>query len=120
LPSPYQYPWVNFNLTPTSGIDSTNTLVFGSPNHCIVDSIFVCNTTDQEIFIDVTVLAERVVDEPTTTYIVKNYLLRKSEGVELIKESVINMEAGDLMYAKSDFADNTFDCMVSHRQLLEE
>lgn len=120
LPSPYQYPWVNFNLAPTSAIDSTPALVFGSDNNCIIDSIFVCNTTEQEIFIDITILSERIIDEPVTTYFVKNYLLQKSASAELVKESVINLQAGDLMYAKSDFSNNTFDCMISYRQLLEE
>lgn len=119
LSSPYQWPWVNFNLAPTADIDSTNTLIFGSQSNCIVDSIFVCNTSPQDIYIDITILAERVIDDPTTTYIVKKYLLKKSEGVELIKESVINLQSGDTMYAKSDFADNTFDCMISYRELLE-
>lgn len=120
MPSPYQYPWVNFNLAPTSTIDSTPSLVFGSDNNCIIDSIFVCNTTEQEIFIDITILSERIIDQPVTTYFVKNYLVPKSGSAELIKESVLNLQAGDLMYAKSDFANNTFDCMISYRQLLEE
>jgi hypothetical protein len=118
LSSPYQYPWVSFNLAPTANIDSTPLLVFGSESNSIVDSIFVCNTTDQEIFVDITTLSERNL-QPITTYIVRNFLLPGYGSAELIKESVINLEAGDIIYANSDFSGNLFDCMISYRQLLE-
>jgi hypothetical protein len=118
LPSPYQYPWVNFGLEMTPNIDSTPTLVFGKPNNSIVDTIVLCNTTEQDIFIDIKILGERD-DVPITVYRVNNYLIPKLGSAQILGESMI-LQAGDLLYANSDFADNTFDCMISYRQLLEE
>jgi len=120
LGSPYQYPWVNFNSSPTTAVDSTPLILFGAANNSIVDSIFVCNTSGREIFVNLYLLTER--DPPTAinTFIEFNLQILKDQKIELIKGSVLNMQAGDLMYGYSDFSGNTFDCIVSYRQLLEE
>jgi len=123
LASPYQYPWVDFFSSLTSSIDSTPLIVCGKEKTSIVDSIFVCNTTEQDIFVDVTILGERD-SVATTVYRVKNHLLPKNGSAELISvnqvDSVLILQAGDLLYANSDFSGNTFDSIVSGRQLLEE
>lgn len=124
MASPYQYPWVNFFSTPTASIDSTSTLIGGAISTSIIDSIYVCNTSDQDIFIDITILAERNLT-PITTYRIKKFFLPKNESAELISpthnqvNSVLILETGDTLFGNSDFSGNTFDCVVSGRQLLE-
>jgi hypothetical protein len=123
LASPYQYPWVNFFSDPTSAIDSTPIIVCGKTHTSIIDSIFVCNTTDQDIFIDITKLSERNL-VPITTYRKRKFLIPANGSADLItanqEDSLLILEAGDLLYANSDFSGNTFDCEVSGRQLLED
>lgn len=116
---PFSYPWVNFLMSPAKSIDSTPTFVFGSVYDCVIDSIFVCNTTDQDIYIDAYILAERnLVAE--NNYIAKKLLLTKNASDDLVKLSSLQMQAGDIFYINSDFSGNTFDCLVSYREIREE
>lgn len=117
MPSPYQYPWVNFDLEPTANIGSTPELIFGKTHTSILDSIVLCNNTDQDIFVDIQLLCERnEIAIPVNRY--RNVLITKFGTVQLLEESMI-MRAGDLMYANSDFQDHRFDSMISFRELLE-
>jgi hypothetical protein len=116
LASPYQWPWVDYRLEITPQIGSTPQLVFGKPVTCILDSIVLCNTTDQEMFIDMYVL--RPGDTPITVYRVNNLLIPKRSSIQVI-EKPMTVEGNDLFYAKSDYDNNLFDCMISNRQLLE-
>lgn len=119
MASPYQYPWVNFNLYPTSSIDSTPAIAFPASYNSIVDSIFICNTTKHDALVSLYILSERVPPTAVETYFVNRYLVPKWENVELMKGSVMNLQAGDLLYAFSDNTIHEFDCLVSYRQLLE-
>lgn len=118
IEEPFSLPWVNFLMAPATSIDSTPTLVFGSTHDCIIDSVFVCNTSDQEIFADLYTLTERNL-VATSNYIARKVTMPKYATEELIKSAVINMPAGDLLYINSDFSGNTFDCLVSYREIIE-
>lgn len=116
---PFSYPWVNFLMSPARSIDSTPTLVFGSVYDSVIDSVFVCNTTDHDIYIDTYLLTERsLVAE--NNYIAQKLLLTRNASEDLIKLSSLQMQAGDLFYINSDFSGNTFDCLVSHREIREK
>jgi hypothetical protein len=117
---PFSYPWVNFMMTPLRLIDSTPTLSFGSVHDCIIDSIYACNLSGQEMFLDVYTLTERnLVAE--NNYIARRENLKKDETKDLIfNHSSLQMQAGDLLYINSDFAGNPFDCLVSYREIRKE
>ena len=128
MPSPTSYPWVNFLSTPTVAISSTPQSIFGTnylgSNHaCIIDSIFICNTSNQDIFIDIYTLTERLINNvltAQTTYRFNKVLIVKKMTKELIGGAGFNMEQGDLLFAKSDFSGNRFDSAVSYRELREQ
>ncbi|MGN6560759.1 MAG: hypothetical protein ACTHJ2_09570 [Candidatus Nitrosocosmicus sp.] len=116
--SPYQYPWVKFGSVMTAGIDSSETLLYTAPAATIIDSIIATNTTDQDIFIDLRTLRVDG-DEPHVAY---RRLVEKNNSIELLPstQSILTLEPGDFVYAKSDFSNNLFDCIMSYRQLLED
>lgn len=126
MPSPYQYPWVNFGSVLVQSINSTELLLYTAPAVTIFDSILVTNTTNQDIFIDFRILGERtspdgdvpVVQKP---FLAKSRLVEKNSSIELLPttQSIVILEAGDFAYVNSDFSGNTFDCIISYRQLLE-
>lgn len=116
--SPYQYPWVDFNRWNIAGIDSTPVLLFGSQAHCIVDSVYITNTSDREIFVDLTRLSEDEDEVQVTTYRRKRFLLKAYESAELI-DSTFFLKGGDTIFANSDSTGNLFDCSGSVRVLLE-
>ncbi len=125
MPSPYQYPWVKFGSITVANIDSSEQLLYTAVNATIFDSIIVTNTTKQEIFIDFSMLTERLIDgEPVNQkpFVARNRLIEKYQSLELLPatQSILILEAGDFVYANSDFSNNTFDCIISYRQLLED
>jgi hypothetical protein len=126
LASPYQYPWVAFRSFLRQSIDSTEYLFYTAPVVTIFDSIIVTNTTNQEIFVDFTILGERIqpnIDDPQVEkpWLAYKRLVDKNQSIELLptSQSMVILEAGDFAYCNSDFSGNTFSCIVSGRQLLE-
>jgi len=122
---------VKFYSTPTSAINSTPILIYGAPVTSIVDSIIACNTCDQDIFVDVTLLTAGR-DEVTNTYIQKRFLIPQNSSADLAAflmnsnasnptsaNSTLILQNGDILYANSDLSGNTFDTLLSGRQLLE-
>lgn len=106
----------------TSNIGSTPIKIFGSQNSCFVDSISLCNTTNNDLYFDLKVLGER---EENNTFITKEAyhskkrLLKANETLELELGSLKMIESGDLFYANSDFSGNFFDVLISYRELKE-
>lgn len=116
---PFSYPWVNFLMNPFSSIGSTPQMIVGSQYPCVVDSILACNTTDQDIYIDLTILTERSL-VAQNNQIVKRLLLTKYKTEELLSLAPLGLQDGDLLYVNSDFSSNRFDCLVSYREIREE
>lgn len=116
---PFSYPWVNFLMTPLRFVGSTPALIFGSTYDCIIDSIFICNISGKEMFVDAYILTERnlVAQE---NYFAPREEFEKNQTKDLTGTSSLQMQAGDLLFVKSDFASNTFDCLVSYREIREE
>src|SRR6185437_7809934 len=107
-------------------IDSTEILFYTAPAVTIFDSIIATNTSENEIFIDFRILAERTQPEATDPFPEKPYvaykrLIKKYESIEVLpsSQSFVILQAGDFAYMNSDFSGNTFSCIVSGRQLLE-
>jgi hypothetical protein len=118
LATPTQYPWiVPFNV-PSQGVDSTPLLVCGASITTFVDSIYVCNTTSNDIFVNFYTLCERSM-VVTTTYRVNKFIVPRFASAEILTESCLTLQTGDLLYGFSDYSGNLFDCTVSGRQLLE-
>lgn len=121
MASPYQWPWVDYVRVPTPNIDSTPTIIFGKQATCIIDRVLLCNKTDQDIYVDIWVKTERLIDDnfvEQDTFTRKKLFITKFGSVQALEESEV-MESGDLMYANSDFSGNFFDCTISARLLLE-
>jgi hypothetical protein len=116
---PFSYPWVNFLMNPFGSIGSTPKLIFGSGYPCVIDSISVCNTTSEDIFIDLTVLTERNL-VAKSNQIAKRLLLPKYKTEELLQLASLEVQEGDLLYINSDFSSSKFDCLVSYRELRKE
>lgn len=121
------YPWVNFLETPRKGVSSNTLSIFGenylgSTYTCIIDSIFICNTTKRDIIINVYTIGERLIDGvltniPTFRY---NFVPIPTYGtIELIKGVGFNMLQGDLLYCYTNDPNNSCDTNVSYRELRE-
>jgi hypothetical protein len=95
----------------------------GSSHACIIDSIFVCNTTNRDIFVSVYTLTERLIDSVLTAQNTFKFFKRvvpALKTIELLEGAGFNMEQGDLLYAFSDQSSNLFDSNVSYRELREQ
>ncbi len=117
-PTPSSYPWVNFKLYPTSSVDSSPVLVFGTENAVMIDSLRLTNTSANPLLADVFILRE-VGSTGQNFYIAKQFSLPAASALELLDGSVLYLESGDTLWGNSDFSGNTYDCLISYRQLLE-
>ena len=115
-------PWVRYFSDPTPDIGSTPTLICLKQNAYIPRSIIVTNKNNQEIFVNVTRLQERLVNNvevPIESYECINVPVKPFERIDLIAGMAPAFEAGDSLSAYSDFSDNRFDCLVCGEELLE-
>jgi len=115
---PTSYPWVNFKLAVTIGIDSTPVLMFGLQQSAMIDSIRLTNTCGNPLLADVYILRE-VEGVATSSFIAYRFSLQAASALELLDGSVLYPEAGDTIWGNSDFSGNRFDSLISYRQLLE-
>lgn len=115
---PSSYPWVNFKLYPTSSVDSSPVLVLGTEQSVMMDSIRLTNTCGSPLLADVYLLRE-VESVGQAFFIARQFSLQADSALELLDGSVLYLEAGDTLWANSDFSGNTYDCLISYRQLLE-
>ncbi len=118
LTPPSSYPWVNFKLYPTSSVDSSPVLVFGTENAVMIDSLRLTNTSVNPLLADVFILRE-VGSTGQNFYIAKQFSLPAASALELLDGSVLYLESGDTLWGNSDFSGNRFDSLISYRQLLE-
>ncbi len=107
-------PFVEFKLYPTKNIGSTATIIFEVPKTCILDSIWLVNIVDTPIKIFSYILRE-VEKFPCANGILINPL----DNIDMLERTTFTMEAGDLLYAYSDFANNRFNSFISYRKLNE-
>jgi len=115
-------PFVIPKLEITPNVGSTPEKIFGSQQSCFIDSISLCNTTDDDLFFDIKVLGEREENNvlvPKEAYHSKKRLLKANETLELELGTLKMPQSGDLFYANSDFSGNRFDVLVSYRELTE-
>jgi hypothetical protein len=102
----------------TRQIDSTPQLIYGFDNASFVHSIFICNTTNKEIFVSLNTLEERG-DNVISPQLYQNQVFAPYETRDLLKGSVLIMQPGDLVYANSSFSGDRFDSHVSSLELTE-
>lgn len=114
MASPYIVP----KCVSTKDIDSTPLLIYGFDNSSFVDSIWLCNTTNKEIFITIQRLIERNLVTSTSNF-ANYYVMEPYESKEILKGSILNMEPGDLLYGFTSYSGDRFDSHVSSRLLTE-
>jgi hypothetical protein len=122
MPTVTTPPWVNYFNEPTTGVDSTPTLILGRQLPCIIRAMLLTNTTNQEIFIFVYFLQERLVNSietPIQTFFKYNFSLKPYESVDLIEGKAPFLQAGDTVWAYTDLSGNRFDCNVMGDELTE-
>lgn len=115
-------PFVSFKLQPTEQISSTPQLIFGSQVTCILDGLIIANQCDDRLLFSLYLLREDQSPTPTgaTQYmLVSNKPLEAQDSVDLLESKTLFLEAGDTLYAYSDYNSNVFNTFVSYRQLNE-
>ena len=124
---PSSYPWVNYNMTLTANIDSSPVIVFGSDTHsCVLNNINVCNTSPNDISVFFYVLRLDV----GNAFFKFNHFISQNTSQDLLNLTTVNglpapssseltLQSGDILYAYSNSAINTFDCLISFSELLE-
>lgn len=110
------YPFVTFKSRPTHKVNSDNNLIFGTQFTSIVDSILIINTSKTNILVEITMLKE-FEGNPVTVTIEKSINIPKDSKAEILTGMVIYAEVGDTIFAKSNYSSNTFDSLVSYREM---
>jgi hypothetical protein len=113
-------PFVTFKMAPTLNISNTPALIFGNDQHtCLMDGIVLANTTDNAIGVTLSIAREVTVGTETYFTLVNQQSIPANSRVDVLLNASLTLEAGDLLYASSDYSNNTFNTFVSYRELLE-
>lgn len=112
-------PFVNFKQYITQDINNTPTLIFGSEFNCILDSIILSNKTNSKIIASLYILREVDKDKATECTLANKIVIEPNSLLDILESATLTLEAGDLLYAYSDFSENVFNSFISYRELIE-
>lgn len=113
-------PWVNFKMTPTQDVSSTPTIIFGNDVHtCLLDGVVLANISDTIILVTLSIAREVTVGTETDFILGDQIPLQPHDRVDVLCNTTLTLEAGDLLYASSDDASHLFNTFVSYRELTE-
>ena len=110
-------PYVNFLSNPVLNIGSTPTIILGSEHACIIDSILLTNVTSNNINVSLYILRE--VDDIGVQFPLPTINIASLAYTDVLYNTTLTIQAGDILYAYSDFSSNLFNSCVSYRQLVE-
>ncbi len=115
-------PFVNFRMKPTKNIGSTPTLIFGSSYACVIAGIIIANQTENALLFSLYLLREEGTPTPSEAVEYPFSLDRHLEAqasLDWLEGKDLILEAGDTLYAYSDYNENLFNTFVSYRELTE-
>jgi hypothetical protein len=107
-------PYVNFKPYIVNNINNTPTKIFGSEYTCILDSAIWINLSN----VPITVYAY-VLKDSTQTIFCPGVEIKPLGYTDWIYNATLYLEAGDFLYAYSDYSGKLFNSIVSYRQLNE-
>lgn len=112
--------FVNFKMAPTAQISSTPTLIFGNDQFtCLLDGIFLSNLTNNQINVTLSIAREIVIGTETDFILTQSLALDAYGQIDVLANTSLTLEPGDLLYASSDFSGNLLNAFVSYRELTE-
>ena len=117
-PQPPTYPFVNFKSVSTE-VGGMDTRIFGQDTACIVDSIWAGNQSSSDLMLNMYVMKNGET-ESQKIMLVSKWLFKAYESFELIENSVLYLEPGDLLFAYTDFSENHLTITVSYRALINQ
>lgn len=114
-------PFVNFKMSPSLNVGSTPVLIFGAEKTCLIDSILVTNQIDSTINFSLYISREPAYTsgQPIEYMLANTIPLGSLKRADVLEGSVLTCEAGDLMFAYSNFSQSIFNVFVSYRELNE-
>lgn len=113
-------PFVSFKMAPTATIGNTPTLIFGNDAHtCLLDGLVLTNLIDQAILVSLAVAREVTLGIETTFPFINQLSLPAKAWVDVLFNTSLTLEPGDLLYATSDYSNHFFNAFVSYRELME-
>jgi hypothetical protein len=114
------YPFVNFKMWPTKNIGSTSTIIFGNDAFpCLIDGVVLANVTNNPIVVTLEIAREITIGEESYFTFGSQIAIGAFERVDVLFNSSLTLQAGDLLYAYSDYSSNIFNSFVSYRELAE-
>ena len=117
-PQPSISPWVEFKLETKADVSSTPSLLLGSAFTVIMDSIWVFNQGSQDLSLNIYILRE-VGSKPLEVPLISKKTLKGYEYLDLLKNGMMYLEAGDLLYGYTDFSGSKMTAATSYRILKE-
>ena len=109
-----------FKMTPTRHVGSTPTLIFGNDVYtCLIDEIILANVTDGTILVTLSIAREVTIGTETDFIFRKQVIIQPNDSFSFPFNRGLTLEAGDLLYAFSDYSSNLFNTFVSYHELTE-
>ena len=107
-------------MHPTLAVNSTPTLIFGSEKTCLIDSLILSNQENWPLQASFWINREVTKGIETTFMLDCQVSLSPLERRNVLKDTPLTLEPGDLLYAMSDNSESVFNTFVSYRAVLKE
>ena len=115
-------PSFKFDRVMTQNIESTPQPIFVNERHtCLIDSILLTNITETDIYISLYVLYEEGELTPSAIqhFLHKNTYVPAQKTLELGFGEGLSLQAGDILFASSNYHANLFNAYVCYREIQE-
>lgn len=112
-------PFVSFKMQPTLNVNSTPTLIFGSQVTCLLDSVLLANQGETSLVASLWIAREVEPGQETDFMLARRVPLAPFAPLDVLLQTTLTLEPGDLLYAQSDYSDNLFNSFVSYRAFNE-
>ena len=113
-------PAVNFKRVMTQNIESTPQIIFANERHtCLIDSLLLTNLGETDIYISLYVLYEEgeLTPSPIQHFLHKNTYIPAQATLELGFGEGLSLQAGDVLFANSNYHANLFNSYVCYREI---
>lgn len=109
------YPFITYKNQVTQ-IGGTKELILGEDVPLILDGLWLLNVGDDRAEVTVDLLTERS-GTIANTMLIKRYPLASYAKDDILRGSMMYLEAGDTLHGWTEFSGSTVQIIISYRQL---
>lgn len=111
--------YIKYRNVPFSNLADIKTVLLSAENTCIVDSVNVCNMTNENISMNIE-LVRLANGEEIRSRMINHELIAGNKSLNVFHSIYTHLENLDSLICFSDGYSQVFDCSICYRELIED